>query len=216
MNVRIKICGITTESAVETAGIFGVDAVGFVFADSPRRVTPGRAAELVGRIPPFISAVAVFRYPTPHHVAETLAAFPADLVQTEVCPALFEAIPDTVRVLPVCHDGEDYDLAAMRNAQLGRAGGAILLEGAGRGGRGVSPNWDHAARLARRLPIVLAGGLTAANVGDAIRRVRPFAVDVSSGVETAPGIKDPTLIADFVHAVRQAELHLAADAEALV
>ncbi len=216
MNVRIKICGITTEGAVEAAGMFGVDAIGFVFTDSPRRVTPGRAGELVKRMPPFVSAVAVFRYPTPHRVLETLAAFPADLVQTEVSPALFEEIPDTVRVLPVFHDGEDSDSDALGHAQRSRAGGAILLEGTGRGGRGVIPDWDRAARLARRLPTVLAGGLTPANVGDAIRRVRPFAVDVSSGVETAPGIKDPTLIAEFVHAVRQAELHLTADTEALV
>ena len=216
MNVRIKICGITTESVVEAACAFGVDAIGFVFADSPREVSPGRAAELARHMSPFISAVAVFRYPTPRHVADTLAAFPADLVQTEISPALIEEIPDTVRILPVCHDEEDDDSSVMRNSQLSQTGGAVLLEGAGRGGRGVSPDWDRAARLARRLPIVLAGGLTPGNVGDAIRRVRPFAVDVSSGVESRPGIKDPALIEEFICAVRQAELHLGADAKALV
>ena len=171
MNVRIKICGITTESVVEAACAFGVDAIGFVFADSPREVSPGRAAELVRHMSPFISAVAVFRYPTPRHVAETLAAFPADLVQTEISPALMEEIPDTVRVLPVCHDEEDDDASAMRNSQLSQTGGAILLEGTGRGGRGVSPDWDRAARLARRLPIVVAGGRHELPRRCAVRRV---------------------------------------------
>ena len=196
--IRIKICGITSEEAVVAAVDAGVDALGFVFADSPRAVDPKRAAELARAMPPFVSKVAVFFNAGSEEIRRVLEVFPADLVQTEPIDGLERTVP----WLPVFHDAEDV---------LDRVGGlsacfaTILFEASGRGGRGAVASWVRAARIARDRRLILAGGLTPENVGEAIERVRPFAVDVSSGVESSRGIKDTTLIHAFAHAVREAE-----------
>jgi phosphoribosylanthranilate isomerase len=130
-------------------------------------------------------------------VVSTLEAFRADFVQAEPGPGLDAAHSRGVRVLPVLHDGEDTP--EMTDSTAGEPS-AVLLEAAGIGGRGIRPDWNRAARVARRLPLVLAGGLTPENVGDAIRRVGPAAVDVSSGVESSPGVKDPERIRAFLAA----------------
>ena len=198
MRVRVKICGIVTPEAAAAAVQAGADAVGFVFADSPRRVDVERAGEIARSLPPFVTRVAVFRYPRPHEVADVVRRLRPDLVQAEPVAGLREALVTGVAFLPVLHDGADLD---RRAAELGQP--ALLLEAAGRGGRGVAPDPERAARLARRFRLVLAGGLTPENVAAAIRRVRPFAVDVSSGVESAPAIKDPERIGRFVDEVRR-------------
>jgi phosphoribosylanthranilate isomerase len=198
--VRVKICGITTAAGVRAAVEAGADAVGFVLADSPRRVALGAARELAAGLAPFVATVAVLRYPDPEEVREIVRVLRPDVVQSEPVPGLAAALGPGVRLLPVLHEGPSLEREA---AQCGAA--ALLLEAAGRGGRGVAPDWERAARLAARVRLVLAGGLAPHNVVDAIRRVRPYAVDVSSGVESSPGVKDADLVREFVLAVRRAE-----------
>ena len=205
--VRIKFCGVNTPAGVSAAVAAGADALGFVFADSPRRIDPAQAAALCAAVPAFVARVAVFHHPTPADVQAVCAAFAPDLVQTEVDGLADLRLPAGCRLLPVFHDSPD--LATRVRAYLAAphpsAGPALLLEGAGRGGRGVQADWGRVAGLAREAPVILAGGLRAANVGDAVRTVRPYAVDASSAVETAPGVKDPALLQAFVAAVRAAE-----------
>jgi len=208
VRTRIKICGVRTPGAVRAAVDAGADAVGFVFAESPRRISPEEATRLAARLPPFVSRVAVFRHPDARELADALRRFPADLVQAEPGPALAAARVGGARWLPVLHDGPEL-LAARPGREVvpgeDDGPGFALLEAAGRGGRGVRPDWERAAVLARRLRLVLAGGLTPENVGEAILRVRPWAVDVSSGVESEPGVKDPGRIEAFAAAVRRAD-----------
>lgn len=199
MRVRVKICGVTTAAGAIAAARAGADAVGFVFADSPRRIEAGRAAELSRDLPPFVARVAVFRYPDARDVKDVVRRLRPTVVQSEPVDGLEEAIGDGVFWLPVLHDSPD--VVARASAEKWTA---LLLEAGGRGGRGIAPDWERAADLASRVHLVLAGGLTAENVGAAIRRVRPFAVDVSSSVESEPGIKDPERIHRFVDAVRGA------------
>ena len=195
MRVRIKICGVTSTDAARAAVEAGADGVGFVFAESPRRIGAGQALEISRALPPFVARVAVFRLPDPAEVAEIVRAVRPTLVQSEPVDGLREALPDGVGLLPVYHD--DGDLVA--RVELAEPG-PLLLEAAGRGGRGIAPDWGRAAEIARRFPLVLAGGLDPDNVAEAIGEVRPFAVDVSSGVESAPGVKDPERIRRFVEA----------------
>ena len=201
MRVRVKICGVRTPEAIEAAVRSGADAVGFVFAPSPRRVTVPEALALAAHVPALVARVAVLWKPLPAELAEMIERFGPDLVQCE--PDRMGHPPGPVRTafLAVLHDGPDVVGQA---SKLPRSATA-LLDSAGTGGRGAAPDWGRAAAIARERPLVLAGGLTPANVGEAIRAVRPFGVDVSSGVESSPGAKDPRLIERFLDAVRRAE-----------
>lgn len=203
MRVRVKICGITTPEAAHAAVAAGADAVGFVLAESPRRVSFELAAALCAALPAFVARVAVLRHPTPASVAEAVHRVRPTLVQAEPVAGVEQTLAGGVGLLPVFHDSDD--LVARVDAA---APSVLLLEGPGRGGRGVVPDWGRAAAVATRTRLVLAGGLTPDNVAEAIRRVRPFAVDVSSGVEGAPGVKDPERIRSFVDAVRRASREL--------
>ena len=194
--MQVKICGVRTREAALAAAQSGASAVGFVFADSPRRVTPEEAERLTAFLIPSVARVAVFRHPTEQEITEVLEVFPADFIQVEPGPVTQEATGAGVRLLPVLHDGpglmEQFSSLAPEHRSI------VLLEAPGRGGRGIRPDWSRAERLAESVPLVLAGGLTPANVTQAIRQVRPAAVDVSSGVESPPGHKDPRLIREFV------------------
>jgi len=221
VRVRVKICGLTTPDGVAAAVRAGADALGFVFAESPRRVDVARAAEIARDVPPFVARIAVFRYPSIEEVEHVLDGLAANWVQSEPVPGLAERISGRAGLLTVLHDAPDLvdrlerDPDAPRRASAANAAegflphdtdrGPVLLEGPGRGGRGARPDWERAARIAKRATLVLAGGLTPENVGDAVRRVHPYAVDVSSGVETAPGVKSAERILRFVAAVRDAE-----------
>jgi len=191
----IKICGMTSEAAVAAALAAGVDAVGFVFSESVRRVTPQRARELARPGRGRVRCVAVTRHPAPALVEEILAVFTPDVLQSDALDLAVLQLPGALELLPVVRSGEAVP------AQLPAR---ILFEGPG-SGTGVPADWQAARALSARTQLVLAGGLTRDNVAAAIRAARPFGVDVSSGVEERPGVKSPRAIGEFVAAVRAAE-----------
>jgi phosphoribosylanthranilate isomerase len=196
----VKICGLKTEAAVEAAVAAGADALGFVFADSPRKVTPEHAAMLTKSVPPEITRVAVMLRPTRDAWNQVRDVFAPDWLQADAEDFAILDIPATVGRLPVYRDTDALDFDKENFAWPEH----VLFEGA-RSGSGMKPNWDHAAQLARHTCMVLAGGLTPENVQEAILHVHPWAVDVSSGVEVSPGVKDLDRIAAFVTAVREVE-----------
>lgn len=197
--MEVKICGVRDVRAATVAVEAGAAAIGLVFAESPRRIDPIAAGVIVSELPPDVAAVAVFRHPSRAAVLEVLEALPVDFVQAEPGPATRLAQEAGVRLLPVLHDGPD-----VVDARAADGTGPVLLEAAGRGGRGVRPDWSRAAHLASRRPLVLAGGLRPENVAEAIRLVRPAAVDVSSGVESRPGVKSARRIRAFIREAQAA------------
>jgi phosphoribosylanthranilate isomerase len=215
--IWVKICGLTTREAVEAAVAAGADAVGFVFAPSKRQVTPSLARELAQDVPRRIPRVAVMLHPTQSQLDEVCAAFEPDVLQTDVEDLQALQVPPELALMPVVRGGARAGAGVgpkpaaqgCANAAAGCAGAAdlqprynrILFEGPV-SGVGSTSDWSSAAQLARTTQLVLAGGLTASNVADAIAAVRPFGVDVSSGVEAAPGIKDPARIHEFVRRAR--------------
>ncbi len=197
--MKIKICGIMDSRSAVAAVMAGADAIGFVFAESPRRLSPREAARIAAELPTDVERVAVFRLPSLDDVYRVLDEFSGITVQAEPDADLIATFGS--QLLPVLHDSEELeDEAAMVPSEL-----PILLEAAGSGGSGMQPDWSRASRLARHRRLMLAGGLRARNVLEAIRIVQPWGVDVSSGVETSPGVKSPDLIAEFVQTVRDRE-----------
>lgn len=206
MKVRVKICGLTEPAGVAAAAAAGADALGFVFAESPRRVEPSRAAELVARLDGSVDLVAVFRLPSRRDLEEALDRFRPDWLQFEF--EMAGLVPEAYRhrFLPVFHDAFDVeDRISAYLADATHRPAVLHLEGPGRGGRGIPVDLERAARIAARHPTVLAGGLDPAGVTGVVRAVRPAGVDVSSGVESTKGVKDPERIRNFVAAVRAAE-----------
>ena len=192
----IKLCGMTTPDAVQAALDSEVDAIGFVFAASVRQVTTQRANELAAPARRRVACVAVTRHPSRESVAAILGEFRPDILQTDIEDLDALDLPRTLSVLPVMRPGASAACALP---------GRVLFEGPV-SGSGLVTDWAEAAALAQRAQVVLAGGLDAGNVGAAIRRVHPFGVDVSSGVEQQPGLKSPKKIAEFVAAARAAAM----------
>ena len=191
MSLLIKVCGVTDRKTAQVCVEAGVKALGFVFADSPRRLSAAQAESISTSLPPGVLRVAVFRRPSQEEVANALEGFTPDLIQAD-----HEAVLSFrgVSTLPVYREHD----------HTSPGGGRFLFEGPVSGvGRGV--DLARAEEMARLGEMVLAGGLRPDNVGRAITRVRPFGVDVSSGVESSPGEKSPELIRAFVAAVRAAE-----------
>ncbi len=196
----VKICGLKSELAVQAAIDAGADALGFVFAESPRRVTPELARELTRNVPADIARVAVMLRPSVEEWNQVRDVFQPDWLQSEVSDFELLDVPDQIGCLPVYRDKNATDFEQESIAWPDH----MLFEGA-RSGVGLQPNWEHAAQIARKTCLVLAGGLDPDNVREAIIQVRPWGVDVSSGVETSPGVKDPGKIAAFLQAARDAE-----------
>jgi len=190
----IKICGMTTPEAVRAALDCRVDAIGFVFAPSVRNVTAQRASELAAPARHKAACVAVTRHPQRADVDAILRDFRPDILQTDIEDLDALGLPRSLSVLPVLRSGPQPACVLPRR---------MLFEGPV-SGSGQTTDWDEAAELARRAEIILAGGLHAGNVAAAIRRVAPFGVDVSSGVEQSPGIKSAQKIEQFVAAARAA------------
>lgn len=199
--VRIKVCGLTTHEMVEAAVDAGVDAVGVVLSRSPRQVTPERAAELLSPVPGYVAAVAVYRHPDTQLVERTMAALPGWVLhQSDATDfdGTLRAVSIDRRVL-VVRLGDGFDTAMAEHE-----GSIVLVEGQ-ESGTGQPASWLDAEPWIHRCRIVIAGGLNIENVGDVVRSLQPFAVDVSSGVESAPGIKSAAMIREFVQAVREGE-----------
>ena len=198
----IKICGLRTAEAIATAAAAGADAVGFVFHEpSPRHLAPDAARELQRAVPAGVERVAVFLRPSQALVDAVLEAIAPDWVQADAADLATLALPPGQRLLPVLRSGGTLPVPLPRRC---------LLEGP-RSGSGERADWPEAARLARETQLVLAGGLDAANVAAAVRQVRPFGVDVSSGVERERGVKDVTRIREFIGAAREAERSLSVE-----
>jgi phosphoribosylanthranilate isomerase len=196
MNARlwVKICGMTDAAGIAAAAAAGADAVGFVFyAPSPRNLSVTQAVELQAAVPAGVRRVAVFLHPAATLVAEVLERVRPDCLQLDLDDIAALDLPATVECLPVVRSG----------AVPARLPGRILLESV-RSGYGERADWAEARELGGRREVVLAGGLDADNVELAIATARPFGVDVSSGVESARGIKDPTLIDRFVKTAQRA------------
>ncbi len=202
----VKVCGLGTQEQVRAAVAAGADAIGFVFADSVRRVTPARAAEISKSAKGEAKRVAVMLHPSDDEWQQVLAEFGPDVLQTDADDFESLDVPDHIECWPVYR--ESVMVSGTVTATVSGTGtGAFVYEGA-RSGQGETVDWTQAAAIARQGRMILAGGLDASNVAEAIRTVRPYGVDVSSGVESAPGKKDTDLIREFIKAARAAEKDL--------
>jgi phosphoribosylanthranilate isomerase len=197
--VFVKICGITRAADAEAAVAAGASAIGFIFwRASPRFVDPFRAGEIARLLPPFVGVVGVFVNQEDAYINGVASVARLTVVQLhgDETPAQAARLRRPVlKAVPAA------DLAA----DIWPASVTLLVDAQDpvrRGGTGRKADWDAAARLASRRRVVLAGGITPDNAGDAIRRVRPFGLDVSSGVESAPGIKDHGRLRALLEAVR--------------
>lgn len=197
----VKICGITTEEDALLAVAMGASAVGFVFAPSTRQVAVGAVAQITRRLPSTVLTVGVFKDAHPARVVEVVrqaglrAAQLHGNVRPEDCAEVVDQVPFVIRAFSA---GDP----ALRHHE--RYPAHVLMLDAAEPGSGKVFDWRLAEDLPHARRVLLAGGLTPSNVAEAIRQVRPWGVDVSSGVETAPGRKDPSRVRAFVQAARQA------------
>lgn len=196
----IKVCGLRTPEAVQAAVSAGVDAIGFVFCEgSPRNVSAAAARVAAAAVPAGIARVAVFLHPAQAVVDAAIEAIRPDWIQTDADDLARLTLPPGQPVLPVYRTGGHGPAAALPPR--------LLLESA-RSGAGELADWSEAADWSRRTQLVLAGGLDVRNVGAALAAVRPFGIDVSSGVESSRGVKDASLIRSFVDTARVAHLRI--------
>lgn len=203
MYTRVKICGITRLEDALTAAQAGADAIGFVFdPKSPRHVHPDQALKITRALPPFVTVVGLFVNAAPDTVEGVLSHVPLDLIQfhgtekPEQCRRYHRSYIKAIHMKP------EVDLREMTRL-YGDATGLLLdtYVADAAGGSGQAFDWNRIPQDFDR-PVILAGGLTPENVAEAIRKVRPYAVDVSSGVEQSQGIKDAGKIIAFIDAVK--------------
>jgi len=195
MKPLVKICGLSEVVTLRVAIDAGADAVGFVFARSVRQVTPALAAELAAEVPENVARVAVMLHPTVDEWQEVREVFQPDVLQTDLADFSYLEVPQEIVRWPVVREG-----AAPANDTWPEL---FVYEG-GASGQGQTVDWQLAAQHANSGRMVLAGGLDDRNVSDAIRAVQPYGVDVSSGVEVAPGQKDVGKIRAFIEAAHAA------------
>lgn len=194
MTVLVKICGMRDSHAIAAAVEAGADAIGFVFFDrSPRNVSPQQAARLAAAIPSHVRRVAVTLHPDPLFWIEAQAVLKPDVVQTDIGDFAYLDVDPAIEKWPVLREGAVPD--------DGPPAGPFVYEGR-MSGVGETVDWGQAAELARRGQMILAGGLTAANVATAVAGVAPYGVDVSSAVESVPGVKDIARIEAFIEAAK--------------
>jgi phosphoribosylanthranilate isomerase len=208
---RVKICGITNRVDAELAIELGASALGFNFyRDSPRYITPDTARQTIRRaVPPLVTAVGVF---ADEAGAENVMAVArqAGVNAIQLHGPQFPSLDDGLRwaypVIRAVAVDHNFEPESLRN--LAQDSGAIMLDAYHpvlKGGTGRTIDWSKAREATEYCRVILAGGLTPENVGEAIRQVRPFAVDVATGVEAAPGVKDPSKLRAFFAAVRKAD-----------
>ncbi len=207
MPTRIKICGITRPEDALRAAELGADAIGLIFySGSARHVTAARALDVIARLPPFVTTVGLFVDASPAEVEAVLSVVPLDLLQFhgDESPAYCEGFDRPYIKAIAAAPGVDL----LQSAGFHAKARALLVDAyvpGVAGGTGVQADWSAIPRNLP-IPVVLAGGLHAGNVSEAIRTVQPWAVDVSSGVEQSRGIKDHNKMAAFVRGVRDADV----------
>lgn len=201
---RVKVCGLTRAQDAALAVELGADAVGFVlWSRSPRAVDPDRASAIARAVPAFVARVGVFVNASPTDVRQTASTVGLDAVQLHGDESVADfagAAPSVIKAVTVETEA-DVEAASALPPEV-----TVLVDAADcerRGGTGARANWAHAAELARRRPVILAGGLTAETVQEAIDRVHPWAIDVSSGVEERPGVKSADKLRAFFAALRR-------------
>ncbi len=206
--IRVKICGITSAEDALQAVDAGADALGFVFySASPRHVSPKMARDIIRRLPPFIQTVGLFVNESLSRVNSLADECGLDIIQLhgdespEFCAGVRRRVIKALRI---------RDISSLEPMSSYRVS-AFLLDAwspSVPGGTGKCFNWDIAATASDNGRIILAGGLTPENITDAVRRTRPYGVDVSSGVESAPGSKDPAKVREFIENAKGSDFRL--------
>jgi phosphoribosylanthranilate isomerase len=194
VTLLVKICGLTDRQHLQVAIDAGANAVGFVFADSVRRIAPDDARSIGKRVPPHIKRVAVMMHPSNDEWQQVLKVFNPDILQTDADDYASLEVPEFVECWPVYRE----------DGSGPKASGPYVYEGS-QSSQGATVDWSRAASYAEAGQMILAGGLDPENVTGAVRAVRPFGVDVSSGVESQRGNKDAHRILEFIKAARAAE-----------
>jgi phosphoribosylanthranilate isomerase len=202
--LKVKICGITNLEDALFAAECGADALGFIFySKSPRSITPDKAASIIAKLPPFITTVGVFVNEVPGQMREILEKTGIKALQLHG-----EEPPEACGIwTPVIKSFRVSDFVDLKLLEHYRNASAFLLDTFSRteyGGTGRIFNWDIAVEAKALGRIILAGGLTPENIGQAVRRVRPYAVDVSSGVEAEKGRKDLKKVKEFIEMAKRA------------
>lgn len=207
MTTRIKICGITNREDAAAAVRLGADALGFVFSESPRRITPEEVDAIISALPPFVLTVGVFVNEPRDRVFEVLDSCPLDVLQLHgeesptYCLELKEFNKRVIKAIRV------KDPSSLKNLESYDVDGFLLdayAEGA-RGGTGKSFDWSLVKKAKIPKPFILSGGLSPENVLNAVQEVRPYGVDASSRLEREPGKKDIEKMRAFIEAVKRAD-----------
>lgn len=202
--VRVKICGITNLEDARHAVANGADALGFVFyPDSPRYVEPDLARQIIAALPPFVTCVGLFVNELPSRIVEILNHCGLDLIQLHGDETPEQCSFPPYRVIKAVRVAQQAAAEPLPEFSVS----ALLLDALvpGQfGGTGQVCDWEFAAQVAAKQPVILAGGLTPENVAAAIKAVKPYAVDVSSGVEKVPGQKDPRKVSEFIRIAKEA------------
>jgi len=202
--VRVKICGITNVEDAMLAIEAGADALGFVFASSLRRITPEEARNIIAHLPPMVQKIGVFVDENPETINSISDFCSLDWIQ------LHGSEPARVRELinrPVIKGLRIKDESSLQALETYNDYFLLLdsYHPEKSGGTGIVSDWDLVSRVARQRPIILAGGLNAENISEAIGRVKPYAVDASSGIESYPGKKDRSLVKQFITRAKEIE-----------
>jgi len=203
--MKLKLCGITNQQDASAAVELGVDALGFIFAKSPRQIEPEKARTIIGSLPPFIVSVGVFVNEAPEKIQQIAAFCGLDMIQfhgdetPEICG---EFMPRAIKAFQL----KDESSLEQIKPYYGKVR-ALLFDtysNEKRGGTGKTFDWDLAVKgRVPGVPVILSGGLSPSNIGEAVSTVKPYAVDVNSGVEKSPGIKDHNLMEQLMEVITQ-------------
>jgi len=204
MTVRIKICGITNEEDALAAARFGADALGFIFAPSPRRIAPEKARQIIKALPPLVQTVGVFVDEDLGEVSSVAEMCGLDILQFHGSESADYCDSFDLRVIKAVRLRNPQDIKSL--AKYDGVVQALLLDTYlpdKVGGTGMTFNWEWALEAGKYGRIILAGGLSPENVATAISIVKPYGVDASSSLERSPGVKDHEKMAQFIESVRQ-------------